>query len=326
MTAGWLDDVRGAPAAAALERMARAIAPGSRIAGLRRLGGGLGASMHRFDLIASDGCRLRLVLRRYPRRAIAEDPAVAVRSWQTLGALERLGVSAPRPVWADLTGQIFGTAAYVMTRLPGRSDLRPRNRDRWLVELGTALAALHRVRIHGVDLGFLRGPEQSIERRFDTAMRAEVRLNRRGVAVQHALNRRITGILHVAPVLCHGDYWAGNTLWLRGRLTAIVDWDGARIAHPGLDVGYCRMDLALQHGQGAADTFLDAYESATGMQIPQMFVWDLLGAATALPDPERWLPGFHELGRADLTPALARRRLAGFIDDALVRESGATEG
>jgi hypothetical protein len=105
-------------------------------------------------------------------------------------------------------------------------------------------------------------------------------------------------------------------------LTAIVDWDQAMVGYPGVDAGYCRMDLAMQHGLAVANDFLNAYEAAAGMRIPQLHIRDLLGATVALPDPERWLPGFHELGRMDLTPSIVRERLAAFIDDALTR-SGA---
>ncbi len=319
MTAGWLDDVRGAPAVDGLAQVAEAIAPGSRVAGVRRLGGGLGAAMHRFDLLLPGGKRQRLVLRRYPRAALAEDPEQPVRAWRTLHALEQLGVSAPRPVWRDLNGRIFGTSAYVMTLLAGHSDLRPRDRDHWLRQLGAALAGLHRTRIAGVDLGFLRGANASLERRFEWAMRDEMLSHPQGSAVQQALARWQPRLRRMTPVLSHGDYWAGNTLWLRDRVTAIVDWDAALIAPPGFDVGYCRVDLVMEVGVEAADTFLHAYEAAAGMRIPQLFIWDLLGASVALPDPERWLPGLHDLGRRDLTPQVVRERLALFIADALAR-------
>lgn len=322
MTAGWLDDVRGPPPAIGLARMAEAIAPGSHVIGLRRLGGGLGAAMHAFDLLPADGSRRRLVLRRYPRLALAEEPDVAERSWRTLSAMEVLGVAAPRPVWADLDGGVFGTAAYVMTRLPGRSDLRPRDLTRWLGALGEGLAALHRLALTSVDLSFLRGPEQSIERAVRWRTRESLLADLQGAMIQQAILAWWPRLRKMTPVLCHGDYWAGNTLWVRGRMTAIVDWDSARIAYPGFDAGYCRMDLAMQYGPEAPEVFLRAYEAAAGWRVPQLHFWDLMGAAAALPDPERWLPGFHELGRNDLTPALVRERLAAFVADALTRAGG----
>jgi aminoglycoside phosphotransferase (APT) family kinase protein len=322
MTAHWLEDVRPPPSREGLARMAEAIAPGSRFTGMRRLGGGLGAAMHRFDLILPDGGRRKLVLRRYPRLALEETPGLALHSWRTLQMLEQLGVVAPRPVWADFDGAFFGTQALVMTRLPGRTVLLPRDRYTWLRELGEALARLHRTRLDGVDVSFLRPAEESLERRFTRVLRDEVATDDMSARLQAALRAWRPRLRRMQPVLCHTDFWAGNTLWLRGRVTAIVDWDQARLCYPGFDIGYCRMDLALQHGEGVADVFLEAYEAAAGMRVPQLHVWDLLGAAMALPDVERWLPGFHELGRRDMTPAMVRERLAAFIEDALVRAGG----
>jgi aminoglycoside phosphotransferase (APT) family kinase protein len=319
VTAGWLDDVRAPPAALALARMAEAIAPGSRVSHLKRLGGGLGAAMERFDLDVPDGGPRRLVLRRYPRAAMEEDPEIATRAWRTLGALEELGISAPRPVWENLSGEIFATPAYVMTHLPGHSRLLPRDPDRWLAELARALARLHRTPLDGVDLSFLRGPEETLSRRYPWVMREEIRTHPQGAAVQRALAAWWPRLVRTSPVLCHNDFWAGNTLWQRGRVTAIVDWDDARIAWPGLDVGYCRMDLAIQRDLEATDTFLHAYEAAAGAPVRQLHFWDLLGAAQALPDIERWLPGFHDLGLTHLTPVEVNRRLSRFIDDALRR-------
>lgn len=299
--------------------MAAAIAPGSRVVGLRRLGGGLGAAMHRFDLILPDGERRKLVLRRYPRLALEEEPDLTLHAWRTLELLERLEVAAPRAVWADFESRYFGTQALVMTRLPGRTVLLPRDRDAWLRELGAALARLHRTRLDGVDLSFLRGAEDSLDERFGPALRDEAGGDRLGARLQAALRAWRPRLRRMQPVLCHTDFWPGNTLWLRGRVSAIVDWDDARLCYPGFDVGYCRMDLALQHGEGVADVFLHAYEAAAGMRIPQLHVWDLLGASAALPDVERWLPGYHELGRRDMTPVMVRERLAAFIESALAR-------
>lgn len=322
MTAGWLDDVRDPPSPVMLAQMAESIVPGGRVVGLDRLGGGLGAATHAFVLETADRTQRRLVLRRYPRLALEEDAGVAVRSWRTLQMLARYGVPAPDPIWSDLEGNVFGTASYVTNHLPGDSDLRPRDLNLWVGGLANGLAGLHRTRFNQSDLSFLSGPAASLDRAFRRASQESALAHPRAEIVQRVLAAWQPRLRKMAPVLCHGDYWAGNTLWHRGRMTAIVDWDEAMVGYPGIDAGYCRMDLALQHGQDMANDFLRAYESAAGMRIPQLHVWDLLGATVAMPDPERWLPGFHELGRTDLTPAIVRERLAAFIDDAL-RRSGA---
>ena len=40
----------------------------------------------------------------------------------------------------------------------------------------------------------------------------------------------------VHRTLVHGDYWPGNLLWQRGRLTGVVDWEEPRLGDPSRDV------------------------------------------------------------------------------------------
>jgi aminoglycoside phosphotransferase (APT) family kinase protein len=119
------------------------------------------------------------------------------------------------------------------------------------------------------------------------------------------------------PTLIHGDFWFGNTIWDNGRLTGIIDWDGAAIADPARDVAGARNDLALLSGARAADVFLTRYERERGPLMDLAF-WDLL---TSLP-PTRWLAhwvaGYTELG-LELPLAEARARLEAWVDAALKR-------
>src|SRR3712207_6292055 len=132
-----------APSAAALTAFAALLAPGSRPANVRRLGGGVMMAMHTLDLVAPSG-RRRLVVRRCPPGAPPVFVEFLRQGWRVLGLLERAGLPAPRPVYADFAGEIFdGLPTVVLTRVPGRGDLNPRDRDVWCRRLGAALAALH---------------------------------------------------------------------------------------------------------------------------------------------------------------------------------------
>lgn len=309
-----------APAPALLARVAAEIAPGSRAVGVRRLPGGLSASMHSFTLIQPDGARRRLVLRRYATEGSRDLAAEATRAWRTLGALQTLGIAAPLPVWQNLTGSLFGVPALVMSRVPGVSTLAPADRPAWVRGMAHTLATLHRAPLDRVDLSFLEGPAPYLARQFRWAFHhTATDAHPDAAAIREALTRWQPRMRKMAPALTHNDFWAGNVLWARGRLTAIVDWDGAAIAYPGLDVGYARMDLNNLDGPEWADLFLHEYEAAAGWRIPQLPVWDLLGAARALPDPERWLPGYWDLGRTDVTPEVMHPRLRTFIAAALAK-------
>ena len=128
------------PPAETLVWCERTLGRGARVVGCRRLTGGLTSAVHRLT-IEHRGQRRSFVLRRwvpgqlddYAPRAIASEIAA-------LTALAGADVPAPRLVGA--TGD-----AVLMTCLPGRIDLAPRDLDRWLRQMARML-----VRIHDLDL------------------------------------------------------------------------------------------------------------------------------------------------------------------------------
>lgn len=321
-----MDDPRQPPSMDALVELCAQLAPGSHPEGVERLGGGLDAAMHTVDLVQPSGTRLELVVRRYPPSLLAREPGIVNRSWRTMQVLQQLGLNAPRPIQLEADSRLFGAPAIVMTRLAGQGDLRPADLHGWLVQLAGGIAAIHRAPLTGIDLSFLPQPGHQLEYRLPSsrANPASFEEDADSAAVVAALERWAPRLRRMAPVLVHGDYWAGNTLWQEGRLTAVVDWDNAGVDYPGTDVGYCRLDLALLMGGAAPRLFLEAYEAAAGRRVPQLFFWDLLGALAALPDPARWLPGYHELGRPEITPEIVRERLHAFIEDALTRAGPAS--
>ncbi len=274
--------------------------------------------MDAFLLQTPAGSR-RLVLRRY-RPSSSQDPRVqAERCWRTLKVLEQLRLPAPRPIWLDPAGELFSAPGLVMTRIAGRPDLLGSDIAGWTDQLAAALLRIHRAPIDTVDLPFLPAPGQLAAGRLNPASehRGAVRMHGLGEAVLDALHAGLPALEPVPAVLVHGDYWAGNTLSRAGRVVAVVDWDDAALDEPGLDVGYCRMDLAMLGQPGAPDLFLRAYERHAGAPVANLAFWDLFAALAALPNPERWLPGYHGLGRADITPDEMRRGLDAFIRDAL---------
>ncbi|HLZ70183.1 MAG TPA: phosphotransferase [Dehalococcoidia bacterium] len=304
---------------AALQRFADRVAPDSRAVSVRRLGGGLDAAMHALDLLLPSGERLRLVLRRYVAELEADHAGMPERGWHALRLLGQVSYPAPRPVWFDPAGELFGTPALAMTRLPGRTQLHPRDYAAWLRELAGALAALHRAPLAGLNLDGLPGPGHHRAMALKHSRQPDVLATPYvdGPALAAALAQ---GTPPAAPAaLVHGDYWAGNTLWRRGRLCGVVDWDHAGVDDPALDVATCRLDLALLEGPAAADAFLAAYEAAAGRRVSGLDWWDLAAITAPLPDPARWLPGYHDFARHDVTADAMRARLRAFADTALRR-------
>ena len=72
--------------------------------------------------------------------------------------------------------------------------------------------------------------------------------------------------------LLHGDCHPGNVLTDKGKITAIVDWEGVHIGDPAFDV--CEMPLVIKMVDfsdeqlgNVTDKFLEDYEEATGSEL-----------------------------------------------------------
>jgi aminoglycoside phosphotransferase (APT) family kinase protein len=300
-----------------------AIHPGARVGAVRRLQGGIASGMHAVDLVGPDGVRRQVVVRRYGAWRVQHEPDVAAREWSTLAALARAGAPTPRPIWRDEAGTVFGCLTIVISRLPGRGLLAPRDLGGWVRQLAEALGRIHAAALGESELGLL------VDQRAELAQLLERDAPPPGLAqrpggpeVWSAMRRWWPRIDAPVASLLHGDYWPGNTLWRYGRLTGVVDWEQARRGDPTQDVACCRLDLTFLAGPEAAEEFLRAYEAATGRIIRHLFFWDLYVAGHAMGEVADWVSGYHDLGRTDVTVDDARARLARFTAAALAGARG----
>ncbi|MDQ3811321.1 MAG: phosphotransferase, partial [Chloroflexota bacterium] len=122
--------------------------------------------------------------------------------------------------------------------------------------------------------------------------------------------------------LLHGDFWPGNTIWFRQRLTGVIDWELARLGDAARDVATCRCDLAVLFDLATADLFARLYEAATGAAVPNLPFWDVYSSTSALWYMSDWVRAYQMLGRRDLTADQARGRVAVFAEAALERLQG----
>jgi aminoglycoside phosphotransferase len=232
--------------------VARVALPGARVVRCRRLTGGITSTVHTVDLERA-GERRRLVLKRWTQGEIDERRWWTDREARVLQLLETAGVDAPRYV-ASSDGRDSGDApALLMTRLPGRVLLAPRDPRSWLSQMAAGLARLHEV--PPPDELPLAEP---VSCEVDTPPDSE----------QPKLWRHASEFLAqpspAGMALIHGDYQHFNVLWLRERLSGIVDWTSTGIGHPDRDVGHCRLNLAVLFSREWADDFAAAYEAEAG--------------------------------------------------------------
>jgi aminoglycoside phosphotransferase (APT) family kinase protein len=299
---------------AGLSGLVDRVLPGGSVLWRRTLRGGVSAGVAVVRVQAPDGARRDLVVRRFDGAWHLKDPTIAVTEFRLLERLARSTVPAPRPLHLDRVGRFLGVQAIVMTRLPGRSLLDPADRTAYVRQAACALADIHRVSTRG--LAFL--PRQaSLTPRWlaeDTVADDPLEPGLRTATLQAWPAIAATSR---SARLVHGDYWPGNLLWQRQRLTGVVDWEDARLGDPAEDVGTCRADLVMLFGPGGADGFLPAYEAAAGRHVPHVAFWDLVTCTLRLTKLERWAPGWQALGRPDVSVELARDRVREFARQAL---------
>jgi aminoglycoside phosphotransferase (APT) family kinase protein len=269
--------------------------PGASIRQVRRLGGGVVAETFAVD--ATDG---HVIVKRYPRR---RNETVRLE-WERLRFAQRVDVPVPRPLALDVEGRWFGMPALAMTRLAGRPDVRPRDVDGWLQQLAYALVAIHATDTTGAGGPLLR--PSAVQTWRPPKLRRPSALADRTVA---AIQRRLPGVAW-QPVLIHGDFHPGNTLWHGGRLTGIADWMESRLGPASYELAYCRADVALLLDRAAADRLTHHYAAVAGATPADVPVFDLICGLQALRKGTRMLTAYRQQGRTDSPQQFADRASA----------------
>lgn len=256
----------------ALVWAARQVGDGARVLEARRLAGGITSAVHALAVQAADGARHRLVLRRW----VGTEASVAAervrREARVLEALASADLPVPSLVAADPSGAASGgVPSLLMTRLRGHVHLAPRDPEVWLRQLAAVLP-----RIHDAPVDLPPYDDEPDPREVPVwSARPALWARALALAEQPPTERE--------PRPIHGDFQHFNVLWAGERLTGVVDWvSGARGA-VDLDVGHCRLNLAVLFAPEWAERFRALYEAEAGRRVDP--VWD----ATAL---LRYLPGW----------------------------------
>jgi aminoglycoside phosphotransferase (APT) family kinase protein len=194
-----------------------------------------------------------------------------------LRGLAEAGVRAPR-IWGDDPGgELFGGAAVLLERLPGRTDaveyLRadPDTGRARTLDLARALAELHAAPVPAPAGDQSRGTRFRLAQFQLEQWREQFEEARR--EPYPALSWLFDWLAGRAPeparpVLVHGDFRPGNVLFAGDRITGILDWEMAHPGDPGEDIAWAYRALWSPGRFVALDEFTAAYEAAGGARVP----------------------------------------------------------
>ena len=217
--------------------------------------GGVTSAVHRLTVERGDGSRTFVVLRQY-EQATPHSADLVEREAETLRGVGAAGLAGPSLLaFSAAGGEAGGHPAVLMSRLRGHLDLAPADPGRWLGEMAATAAAIHHAPVAAPDF----------EAWIDPA-----RLTAPGSATRPCLWRDAIAVLRSPPpgprprCFIHRDFQHFNLLWAHGRLTGVVDWSVASSGPPEVDVGHCRLNLAVLFSPDWAERFRLAYEAQTG--------------------------------------------------------------
>ena len=238
--------------------------------------GGLTSSCHRLEL--SDGGVA--VLRRWTshkRQDVAEfSPA---REATALASLRGTTCPVPQVLGRDDHGIRCDVPALILTCMPGSQPKMKELASLDLLVLATVLAKVHEV---------AAPPELPAFAPWCWRHPLGVPI---GSQAKDAWRRIIEAVpgssaeeQQAGAALLHGDFHAGNTLWSRSGLSAVLDWPAASRGNPLADVARMAgfLDVLLPD---AGRRFAQAYASLTGRVLTPW--WEAREVLDRLPeDPE----------------------------------------
>lgn len=260
--------------------------PGATVSGVNRMGGG--ASKEQF-VFALDG--KKHVLRMDPLEAITETDRK--RELEIMEAVQGL-IPAPKPLYMDDDGSIFGRPAAIMSFVGGVT--KPSDAGLKVSGLGTNLGLRLRATLKGPFLDYLIKLHALDWRMADLPSFAAPDGDPKQAA-RWSLNYwkkmwELDGIEHIPIVsyatqwltdnlpdcselvMTHCDYRTGNYLFdeATGEITAVLDWEMARIGDFHEDLGWILIQIfgTFEDGEFRAsdlygrEEFITAYEAATG--------------------------------------------------------------
>ena len=284
----------------------QALGRSARVVGWKRLTGGLTSIVHRLT-VERNGRHEENVLRwwrpdteweTWITRAVPQETAVLTK-------LEGSDIPAPRVIGATIDPALGGPAI-LMTSLPGRMHLMPRDRERWLRQMAQMLARIHALALDGkpfeswLDRSQLSPPLD--------ASRADVWREAIALVAEERAPTR--------TCFLHRDYQHFNMLWSRERLTGVVDWGEACTGPPEVDVGHCRLNLTVLFSAAVADRFRAMYEAESGHTVDAW--WDVHALLSYGPSWKQFLP-IQIDGRAPLDVEGMTGRMEEMLERALGR-------
>lgn len=250
---------------------------------------------------------LTIILRQFDNEEwLREEPDLVRHEAASLQKASNGGLPAPSLIASDETGELSGLPSILMTKVEGQVMLLTEDFNEWTEGLAKALA-----RIHQVEVGDFQWQYAPYTNREDVKFPEWTKKR----DVWKAALERLNGTQpEFRETFIHRDFHPANVLWNHNEVSGIVDWPNACCGPAGIDVGHCRVNLALLHGVEVADLFLIAYEKNAGISFTYDAYWDIVSAFDFLDGPLVVYSGWGAFGVTELTDEMMEERMDDFLE------------
>lgn len=248
-----------------------------------------------------------IVLRQFDNEEwLLEEPDLVQHEAASLQHASANGLPAPSLIAFDETGKTSGLPSLLMTKVEGEVELLPDDFNKWADELAKILVAIHRITANDFPWVYAS---------YTTRDEVEIpKWTKKPARWQTAFDQLHAETPSFRETFIHRDFHPTNVLWLDGEVSGVVDWPNACRGPAGIDVGHCRVNLALLYGMEIADLFLAAYEKHAGSSFIYDSYWDIVSAFDILDGPPTVYSGWAAFGAVGLTDAMMEERMDDFLE------------
>jgi aminoglycoside phosphotransferase (APT) family kinase protein len=251
--------------------------------------------------LLSDSNQTKAVIRFYTNNDWnRREPDLAKHEAFSLQTAAKTCINTPSLFAYTYNKEITPYPAVLMSYLPGEVTLPHEDKSEWLKELAYLLADFHTTDTQ-LDFPWLYHPYNTIESITVPNWSSYKQ------ELQEALELTKAYSPQSNLGFIHRDFHPVNVLWEKGRPTGIVDWPNACFGPKEIDIGHCRLNLALLYGIEEAELFLNYYKERSQIDIFDQSYWDFITLLDCLPDPcvyEPWI----DFGIEGLTNELIKER------------------
>ncbi len=278
---------------------------------IQQLKGSTSSTLHQISLRSNQGIQ-NVVVRQFDNEEwLEEEPDLAHHEAESLRLAEKVSIQTPQMIAYDEKGSSSGIPVVLMTMLEGSVELKPIKMDKWVHELTKALVKIHIVEADDFrweyftynDISSLEIPSWS--------------------SVPKAWGKAIEIVKGSQPkykeCFIHRDFHPTNVLWKGEAVSGVVDWVNACRGPAGIDIGHCRLNLAMLYDVVTANEFLIAYQQHTGGTFVYNPYWDFLSLIDILFGPPTVYPGWEAFGVTGLTDQMMEERLDRYVESLVER-------